>query len=105
MQERPDCYFYPVSEKELKHIQSCFYKTIDRSKVNIVNIERIQNRTMYTGHISLRNDISRRNNKVAQIINVFHGCKRESIHDIVVNGFRRDFAGASNGKVKLMANY
>lgn len=69
----------------------------------IIEVKRIQNRSEYSRHISLRETMQRKHKKNVAMRRLFHGSKHESVNLIAVRGFNRNFAADANGMMIMQS--
>ena len=85
--------------QEYDQVESDFMRTLDRSKIQIREIERIQHARMWQGFATFRQGILDREKGRAlpdshfERKHLFHGTDEDTVPKILMGGFKRDYAG------------
>ena len=92
------------SDPEYQEVHTAFTSTMPQAGpaggnvwTNLVKIQRIQNPALYAQYASRKKIMERRNPRIQNERQLFHGCKGDVIQNIYLQGFNRSGAGA-NGK-------
>lgn len=92
-------YMFDVSKDspEYKEKLKGFFDTIGNTDktITVVSLKRIQNPDKYQEHAVLLKSITKKYPELKRIDvkYLFHGCREETIGDIAVQGFNRNYAG------------
>ncbi|XP_068688637.1 uncharacterized protein [Montipora foliosa] len=82
--------------EEFRRIEDKFIESLS-NKVNIINIERIQNPSLYLPYMARKQSMDEKNGTRGNELQLFHGTKYESVKPINLQGFNRRFCG-QNGR-------
>lgn len=86
-----------TESKEYRRIQEKFLKSLDKTRVNIIKIERIQNPSLYLPYMMTKQSMDEKNGSLENERELFHGTNYDSVKPINMQGFNRSFCG-QNGK-------
>ena len=82
--------------QEFQTVKEKFLQSL-REKVSIINIERIQNPSMFISYMLRKQTMDEKNGTIENELHLFHGTKYNSVKSINVQGFNRSLCG-QNGK-------
>ena len=82
---------------ERDHVCQEFMKTLKNSSIQVIDVQRIQNRSLWKQYATKRLDIISREGPSSQAryerVWLFHGTEEDTVEKIVQMGFDRNFAG------------
>ncbi len=81
--------------KEHKEVSDLFLKTASASGLKILQIERIQNPSLFKQYIIKKQSLDEKNGSNEKFL--FHGTKGDNLKEINESGLNRNYAGI-NGK-------
>jgi hypothetical protein len=87
---------------EHDHVCHTFMKTLKNSSIKVVDVQRIQNRTLWNQYALKLSDVVSREGPSSRDRNekvwLFHGTDEDTVEKIVQQGFNRSFAGKNMTK-------
>lgn len=76
-----------------------FSNTMGTLNYSVVSVERVQNPSIHSCYMALRQSLRRKYGKAVEERRLFHGTKAESVEAITHQGFNRIFAADANGMI------